>query len=72
MCGSNHDRLAIAGRWRIALVLISLVGLAIVFLFQQASLLQAWISQQQNPNLFFAVQRLLRVLLNDGFMTLML
>jgi hypothetical protein len=39
MCGSNHDRLAIAGRWRIALVLISLVGLAIVFLFQQASLL---------------------------------
>jgi exosortase F-associated protein len=72
MYGTNHDRLAIAGRWRVVLVLISLVGLAVVFLFQHASWLQGWISQQQNPNLFFAVQRILRVLLNDGLMTLML
>jgi exosortase F-associated protein len=72
MYASNHDRLAIVGPWRVVLIAISLVGLAGVFLFQHASWLNNYISQQQNPNLFFSVQRILRVLLNDGFMTLLL
>ncbi|MCA4900309.1 MAG: hypothetical protein ACK514_15775 [Bacteroidota bacterium] len=72
MYGSDHDRLAIAGPWRVVLIAISLMGLAGVFLFQHAGWLHIYISQQQNPNLFFAAQRLLRVLFNDGFMTLLL
>ncbi|MFM8912145.1 MAG: hypothetical protein ACKOE6_04365 [Flammeovirgaceae bacterium] len=66
------DDLAIATPWRVSLMAAAVAGLAAVFVFQQANWLQALISPAQNPNLFFVVQRVLRVLLNDACMTLLL
>ncbi|MCE2896016.1 MAG: hypothetical protein LW721_16410 [Flammeovirgaceae bacterium] len=66
------DKLGLSRTLRIALVIFGVVGLVIVFLFQQTVFLGQLVDQASHPYLSFSFNRALRLLLNDFFMLLLL
>ncbi len=66
------DKLGLSRTLRIALVIFGVVGLVIVFLFQQAGFLGQLVDKTSHPYLSFSFNRTLRLLLNDFFMLLLL
>ena len=68
----QQDDLSLSRSAQWALVGLGVVGLALVYLFQQAGFLAGWIDKANHPYFSFSVNRALRLFLNDFFMLLLL
>ena len=70
---SPNSSLFLSRGARFCLIACGLAGLTMVFVFQQSGLFIApFISKADNPNIYFSVNRTLRVLLNDVSMLLLI
>ena len=68
----QQDDLSLPRSARWALVGLGIVGLAVVYLFQQNGFLGQLVDKASHPYLSFSFNRTLRLLLNDFFMLLLL
>lgn len=57
---------------RVVLIILSLAGLALVFLFQHVDPIYVVCRCEVHPYTHFAMRKFIRVLLNDGFMILLI
>ncbi|MCA4895236.1 MAG: hypothetical protein ING84_09560 [Cytophagales bacterium] len=68
----QQDDLSLSRSAQWALVGLGIVGLAVVYLFQQSGFLGQLVDKASHPYLSFSFNRTLRLLFNDFFMLLLL